>query len=250
MAEKLISQGHFQLDSRRAMEKLAKYQLEDPHRYVLELIAAAISAGSTRIDVRNDSDDLEIGWDGLHPSEEELEDLFSSIFESSSDPRRRMLKHLAQGIFGASGLQPRWIRLERPGLFVDFTNLRSPNSRPSERTKGVFVHVRERFGWKVLQEAINPFDEAYESRLIRSNAQFAPVPVWLGKEMLERPQAPVHAWELLKGKVWLEKAVKTKTMKGKAVEDWIRKTKAAMTPKMKPIVISGMAWLVPARSFS
>ncbi len=187
----VLSQGNFKLDARRAMEKLAHFQLEDPHRYVLELVAAAVGAGSRSLTIRNDADDLELTWDGDHPTADELESLFDHIFYQGDDPRQRMLQHLAQGIFGALGLGPRWIRLERPGLTLDMTDPVSPVSSDNARTVGVHVHVRERFSWRVIREAISPFDDAYETRLLRALAFLAPLPVEVnGVDITARPPAP------------------------------------------------------------
>ena len=60
-----------------------------------------------------------------------------------------MLQHLAQGIYGAHGLKPQWIHLERPGMHVDLTDPLNVASTPSDRSASIQVHVRERFGWKV-----------------------------------------------------------------------------------------------------
>lgn len=184
----ILGEGGFKLDRRRAMDKLARFQLEDPHRYVLELVAAAICAGSEEISIRNDADDLELTWDGDHPTEAELDDLFDHIFYRGTDRRQRMLQHLAQGLYGALGLQPRWIRLERPGLSMDFTDPLAVGRDPNDRAAGVFVHVRERFSWKVFVEAISPFDEAYEAKLLRARASMSPVPISInGERITGRP---------------------------------------------------------------
>ena len=68
--ERLIKKGSFQLDMGRAIGKLSRYQLEDPHRYVLELISAAVAAGALQINIQNDSSDLVVEWLGIHPTEE------------------------------------------------------------------------------------------------------------------------------------------------------------------------------------
>ncbi|MFT5681132.1 MAG: hypothetical protein ACI8RZ_002038 [Myxococcota bacterium] len=187
----VLSTGRFKLDARRAMEKLAHFQLEDPHRYVLELVAAAVGAGSRSLTIRNDADDLELAWDGDHPTAEELESLFDHIFYQGDEPRQRMLQHLAQGIYGALGLDPRWIHLARPGLTLDLTDPLEPIPADNERTEGVFVHVRERFSWKVIKEAISPFDDAYETQLLKSLAFLAPMPVVVnGVDITAEPPTP------------------------------------------------------------
>lgn len=181
----VLAQGSFRLDRRRAFEKLSHHQLEDPHRYTLELVAAAVCAGATSIKVVNDSDDFEIEWDGDHPTAEELEALLDWIFTRSDDRRARMLQHLSQGLFGAVGLDPRWVHLERPGVKLTLTDPLEPAQAPSPRAEGVRVHVRERFSWKVLREGLaRPFDAVYETKLLRRYAWSCPVPIVLnGKAM-------------------------------------------------------------------
>jgi hypothetical protein len=183
----VLARGEFKLDRARAMEKMSRFQLENPHRYVLELVAAAVCAGAELIHVRNDADDFEIGWDGEHPSAQELESLFDHIFSRSSQPRARMLQHLAQGIHGALGLQPRWVRLERPGLHLDLSNPVEPVRRPSERSAGSFVHVKERFSLDVVREWVLPFDSLYETRLLREAALHCPVPIVINDEPMRKP---------------------------------------------------------------
>ena len=188
----IVARGTFKLDRRRAMDKLARFQLEDPHRYVLELVAAAVRAGATRIEVRNDSDDLEIGWDGAPPNAEELDFLFDHIFSRGNEDRPRMLQHLAQGLFGAIGLRPSWVRVERPGVRYDLTDPLAIGREACERTEGVFVHVRERFGWGVVKELLNPFDAAHEARLLSDLAWTCPVPLIVNSKDIRRELPPLE----------------------------------------------------------
>lgn len=173
----VVGEGSFRLDRRRAMEKLSQFQLEDPHRYVLELVAAAVRAGATGIDIVNDADDFQISWDGQHPSREEVELLFDFVFTDADEDRLRMLNHLAVGLHGAHGLRPRWILLERPGLTLDLTDPLEAGASENARTQGVQVHVRERFCLSVLREVVLPFDGTYEERLIRRLASRCPIPI-------------------------------------------------------------------------
>ena len=183
---RVISQGAFRLDRRRAMDKLAHFQLDDPHRYVLELVAAAVCSGAPSVLVTNDADDLEISWEGIHPSLEELESLFDHIFYRGEEAHGRMLQHLAQGIFGALGLEPRWLRLQRPGLSVDLTRPEEPTQGDCSREVGTAVIVRERFSWAVVREwATAPFDATHEGRLLTRAARHCPIPIQLNGRILK-----------------------------------------------------------------
>ena len=187
----ILARGTFKLDRRRAMEKLARFQLEDPHRYVLELVAAAVRSGATAIHARNDSDDFEIGWDGKAPSAEHLDFLFDHIFSGEDRDTTRSLQHLAQGVFGALGLHPRWVHIERPGARYDLTDPLEPKRTGSERTEGVFVHVRERFGWDVIRELMNPLHAAQETQLLQRDAWTSPVPVVVNGTNITREFPPL-----------------------------------------------------------
>ncbi len=176
----LVASGSFRLDRARAVDKLAHFQLDDPRRYVAELVAAAVCAGATALHVRNDADDFELEWDGLHPTKDELDGLFDAIFYRGRDPRQRMLQHLAQGLFGAAGLDPRWVRLQRPGLTVELTDPAAPVYAENDRTEGVRVEVRERFSWGVLREwSRKAFAAPEELQLLRAVAVACPVPIFV-----------------------------------------------------------------------
>jgi hypothetical protein len=189
------------------MDKLARFQLEDPHQYVLELVAAAVCAGASSVQVRNDADDLEMSWDGDHPTRDELDSLFDWVFSRDAKPRSRMLRHLAQGVFGALGLDPKWVRVERPGLTWDFTDPAKVATTPNDRTQGVHVHVRERLGMAVVGDALVM---PRETRLLQSRAGVCPVPIQLGGKEIsggpsDRPRKPPtrHGVETEGHHLWL-----------------------------------------------
>lgn len=188
---KILGTGVFKLDRARAMDKLARFQLEDPHRYVLELVSAGVRAGATAIHVRNDADDFEIEWDGRHPTEGELDTLFDHVFGEPTAHHPRMLQHLAQGILGGLGLQPKSIFLERPGITLDLTDPLDVSSRSNHRTQGVKVRVRERFSWGVAAEFANVFGEAHETELLQAAAQTCPIPLSVNGVEIQQPLAQV-----------------------------------------------------------
>jgi len=188
----IVAHGTFKLDRRRAMEKMSRFQLEDPHRYVLELVAAAVRGGASEIHVRNDSDDFEISWDGEAPTAEELDFLFDHVFTRSAEDRPRMLQHFAQGLFGALGLGPSWVRVERPGVRYDMTDPLDIQRESCERTEGVFVHVRERFGWAVVRELMNPWDGLHERNLLKRFAWTCPVPLVVNGKTINRSHPPLE----------------------------------------------------------
>lgn len=202
MSGEIVGRGRFRVDRRRALDKMEKFQLEDPYRYVLELLAAARCAGATRVDVYNDSDDFIVTWDGKLPTRDELETLFDRLFGEADSPHGAMLQHLALGAIAANGLKPRWLRLDRSelgeegGLRLVITN---PTETLSERYEhddldGMRVHVREQLGAATIAEALVLFlQEPVEARLIRGAARWFPVPVVVNGREMGREQAPTDA---------------------------------------------------------
>ncbi|MFP4497658.1 MAG: hypothetical protein ACLFQV_05555, partial [Vulcanimicrobiota bacterium] len=73
------SKGHFTLDKSKAREKMKKYQLIDPHYYVLELIQSAVASNADFIDVYIDADDFIMTFNGEYFSQQDLNDLYSSL---------------------------------------------------------------------------------------------------------------------------------------------------------------------------
>ncbi len=175
---RVVATGHFKLDRSRAMDKLAHFQLADHRQYVAELVAAAVCAGATEVIIHNDADDFEVEWDGAHPDLADLDGFFDALFYRGADPLQRMVQHLAQGVLGAVGLDPRWVRLHRPGLSLDLTDPRSPISTENDRTHGVRVEVRERFTFNVMREfGRKAFADLEETTWLRERAVGCPIPV-------------------------------------------------------------------------
>ncbi len=211
MSEEVLAKGRFRVDRRRALEKMERFQLADPRAYTLELVAAAVAAGATRIDIRNDSDDFELSWEGDGPTREELDGIFDHLFARPTTARAEMLQHLAVGILGALGQAPRWVRLDRGGA----PSLRLTVDDPAETlavehahgVTGTRVHVRQRLTVSSLAEALLlPLRDPEETRLLRAAARWCPVPVHVGGSPLVAPTPPkgAAAWAAPgKGALWL-----------------------------------------------
>lgn len=190
----VLSAGAFKLDRARAIEKMARFQLEDPHRYVLELVAAAVCAGATEVHVLNNAADFDVAWDGRHPSADELEHLFDHVFSRSRDPGARMLQHLAQGIHGALGLKPRWVRLERPGAVLDFTDPMNVTRAAIERLEDTRVHVKERVSWPVIREWLG--SPVREQALLRELARTGDVVLRVNDQVVDERAEPPQGAEV------------------------------------------------------
>ncbi|MBT3218271.1 MAG: hypothetical protein HN348_04215, partial [Proteobacteria bacterium] len=211
MSGRVLSEGHFRVDRRRALKKMKSFQLEDPRRYVLELLAAAESAGASKVKIYNDSDDFIIEWDGLRPTTEELEALFDYLWGTPTDGRGQMLQHLSIGILGALGLHPYWVR-------VDSGSVRLPISDPAETAvtklspaiEHTRCHIRERISSETIAEALTLFIKPpAETQLIQGAARWFPVrTVVNGKGLTHsEPEWSVASWSGTfggrKGALWI-----------------------------------------------
>jgi hypothetical protein len=187
MTPRQVAAGRLRVDRGRALEKMRRYQLEDPFRFGVELVAAAVAAGAPRVEVENDADDLWLRWTGALPTRDELDGLFDHLFHRSGDPRTRMLSHLATGVLGALGLSPWVLRIERAAV-GDEPALRLEISDPAETRcvelvgeapEGMLVHVRERPGPAVLRDMVDVVlgRLPVEGRHVAAAARWCRVPV-------------------------------------------------------------------------
>lgn len=143
--------GAFSLDADKAREKMRQFQLSDPRRYVLLLVAAAAEKGATRVDFEIDTDDMRARWDGTPLDREDLEELYISMFGDRSNPRLRARQELAVALNAAMALTPRFIRLTSAGEDGQGVSLRMRPGKDDEIEEakglppGTVLHVKDRF---------------------------------------------------------------------------------------------------------
>jgi len=185
-----VEEGRFRLDWERALDKIKRFQLADPHRYVLELVPAAVASGAQGIEVTTDADDVYFRFDGQPYSEAELTRLFDYLFAQDLELAR--VRQLALAVNSALGLQPKWVVVESGDgqvgwrmRLTSYKDLRVEPLRGEEVPKGTLVHVRERVSWKVVGDLFRS-DNA-EDRLLAENCVHAPFPLLLNGVDLRRP---------------------------------------------------------------
>lgn len=164
----VLARGTVQLDARAAREKLRDYMLAEPALYVVELARAAVASDATAITVRNDSDDLELTFDGRPFSARTLVNVLDHVFDARS-ARERLL---AIGINTALGLEPSFVdvytsdadaptvtrvRWTANSLVAEDGSLAGARVEvvkrpPGMPARGTRVHVHERLGSAVLAE--------------------------------------------------------------------------------------------------
>lgn len=180
------------MTSSAALEKLARFQLRDPNRYVLAAVAAGCAAGAEEIAVtiRPDSCKIElVGWLGLKL--ETLRGLFTSLF--SSDPALTPLRYLARAVLGAAGLDPYYISLHLTdpkgqnvgSLRLTGTRFASLNAWGRGRP-GLCLYVQEHANAGVFQRVVGSFLGAQSPTLemLRASCGFSTVPIRVNGKLI------------------------------------------------------------------
>ncbi len=168
-----VEAGGFSLDEARAREKLAKYQLADPRRYVLEFVKAAHLLGATGIDFKVSTSQVDIFFDAPLPEAFDLETLASAAFRHRKTATDEGLRHLAIGHNAAGALR-----------------LRSFQALPETRdgAAGTAIYLRERLrpghitAFIAGSRAASP-----EEELLREYCTHAPARITLNGMLITRP---------------------------------------------------------------
>lgn len=190
-AEK-VEEGHFRLDWTRALDKVKRFQLTDPHRYVLELAQCAVAAGATYIDVYTDSDDVIVSYDAPVHTRDELQQLFDYLFAQARE--LFAAKQLALAVNSALALEPKFIIVDSgDGQTSHRLRLSSHDDvaietlASDDAIRGTRVHVRDRMSWSVLIDLFRA--RTVEGKHLAENCSLAPIPVRLnGQDLVQELQ--------------------------------------------------------------
>ena len=176
-------EGQFSLESSRARQKLADFQLTDPQSFVVHLISGAIAGGSDKVEVYVDSDDIIVEFGGRPLDRAALEQLFSNLLSGRSSPQGR---ELAVALNAASSLDPKLLLVEswREGqgvvLEIDEEGEHIREMEAPPKGEGHRVHFRDRPSLKVLKRFVNSLRRDHpELDLVRKRCSKAPVPILL-----------------------------------------------------------------------
>ncbi|MFO0564564.1 MAG: hypothetical protein U0263_02820 [Polyangiaceae bacterium] len=200
---RVLSRGAIRVDARRAAEKLREHLLVDLHGYTLEVARASIALGATTLDVRWDSDDVQLVFDGRCIAPERLPRLFDFALSDDADESARALRPLALGLNAALGLgvsfidvyswnpaASRKVRLDAE-LFADgdagSSGLEAVEARPPfvPFPEGTFIHVHAKLSLGVLRRAISSERPTEVSRLL-DHIEDAPLVLKLAGAVVER----------------------------------------------------------------
>ena len=177
---KPVAQGEFQLDHRKAREKLQRFQLVDPHYYVLEFVKAAHLLDATEISFSITAAHVEVTFDGSPLSQQELSGLFSAAFRERESRREKALRHLAIGVNSAQGLDLKNFSIRVGGaspcevmLFEDRIEALSP---PFEDSPGTVICLKHR-SRGILRLFSSLVDLLPETKALRTRALYSDIPV-------------------------------------------------------------------------
>ncbi|HUH06018.1 MAG TPA: hypothetical protein VML75_28705 [Kofleriaceae bacterium] len=179
-----VERGRFRLDWKRALDKVKRFQLTDPHRYALELVQGAVAGGATSIEVSTDADDVIITHRSNALNDLELEQLFDFLFAKEGE--LTALKQLAIGVNAALALEPKFIHVDVGARRLRLTSHQDLEVLPlaGEPVDGVRVHVRERLSWRVVTRAVR--DQTSEVRLLAEHCRFSPAAIIVNGTELPR----------------------------------------------------------------
>ncbi len=175
-----VEKGHFRLDWTKALDKVKRFQLTDPHRYVLEVVQGAVAGKATRVEVTTDADDVIVCWDASPVNATDLEQLFDYLF--AQDEALTPQKQLALAVNSALALSPKFVRLDvgdgGSGHRLELsthTDLRVQPLNDDETVTGARLQVRDRVSWQVFADLFR--SESVEARLVATLCRYAPIPV-------------------------------------------------------------------------
>src|SRR6185295_20071180 len=109
-----VIRGRIKVDARRALHKLRDHMLVDLHLYTTEIARAAAALGATKLDVRWDSSDVVLAFDGRTPDPSVVASVRDHVLGGeglSSGDTEDALRSLGIGITAALGLAPAFVEV-------------------------------------------------------------------------------------------------------------------------------------------
>jgi hypothetical protein len=179
----------------RAIEKMRRFALADPHFYILELIQAAVANGAAYIDIAIDDDDVTLAYVGGGLRRDDLGNLFDYLFASKDRAEVGHLRELALGINAALLFEPSAVIVESgDGTQRGTTRLEVHGAddtvdigTPERPLTGTFVRIeglqRGRLP-SVFRRALFGEGRSRELSVIESRCLAAPVPIILNGDAL------------------------------------------------------------------
>ncbi len=184
-----VQKGELTLDPQEARRKLRDYRLADPHRWLLEIVAAANLGGASEVSVEVDSDEVMIVISGVLLSENDIETLWQAPFQKLSNP---VTRHIALGLISAESLEPTRILLRsgnveanlgeasNRSLLEKITTQLFPED-PATNSIQIYVRIPLKFSRLFISETLLP-----EFVYLKTLAKYSKTPVKLrGKDVTD-----------------------------------------------------------------
>ncbi len=154
-----VSEGRFRIDSKRALERLRHNRLADPSHWVLDVLRAAQASGATRVDLRTDTGDVELSFDGKPFPAAVMKDLLSQALGSDdgSEPRVQLL---ALGVAGALGVGLKHLTVSSGGCTHRLRRKWRGDVEQEARRGHARVAARKRLSLKVAAALVKGSPEA------------------------------------------------------------------------------------------
>lgn len=182
-----VDSASFTLDSLRARQKLAQYQLPEAGLWLVKLVQAAVAAGAPEIRIAFGRSQVKVNF----ACEVEAESLLELVL-SGSIPRQRVLWHLVTGIRASAGPATSQVAWSVGGqrVVVDSQGFhKAPDTSGSSGFELVASHPqRTRSLSKLLATSVSHLvrQVADEYEAVSSRCFVCPIPIFLDGRPLER----------------------------------------------------------------
>ncbi len=171
---RLESRGAFTLDQRKAREKMARFQLTDPRRYILEVVEAAVALGAEALEFQP-GQAVEVRFAGTPLPARGLASLDDFLLTVPGGPEEHALRALAMACAALGTLEVTRVRIESPaGAWMERT--------AGGETSGSGAFGEHRFLVEGAHAKVR--GRTPEEDLLRSEACYCPIPLLLGGEDL------------------------------------------------------------------
>lgn len=153
----LDSHGTFTLDREKAREKMQRFQLAQPARYILELVQAAVLRGAPSIYFEISATDVHLRCQAAPFTVDDYENIYEALFSRSMVSQRQALRHLALGLCTAMSMNPKRVRVTgggaQGGALTMKPGKKDQFGKQGGAEYGIHIHL-ERSPWVVYSRSI------------------------------------------------------------------------------------------------
>lgn len=174
----------FTIAKNRAIEKMRRFALPDPHDYVLEFVQAALANGARHISMSLEREQCMISYIGGGLREHELANLFDFLFASKDRTDIEHVRALALGINAALNFAPKQVVIESGDgtpsgtsrMVLDPVNNRVDVGKADKPLAGSFIALRG-IDRKALRHPVAWSGRAPEAGRLEERCLCAPIPI-------------------------------------------------------------------------